>query len=271
MEYAARHGRTLVIDTLSTAFGDDLGQYFEPLDASVVFASPALLDHLEKLGTYPRCLQGRLNTYAHRYSRAHRNYVTTDTHELISFDFNRAYEEPLLVHHACGGRLASLGALQHLRLRQAIAESFYSRMAILGRRYAGVHVRHTDYRSDYVRFFHTIAGKIKQDRILICTDNREVLEYGKAFFKLPVYNFSALPDMNGKPLHYRNQPDKRGTNTDSILDLIMLARSRMLFITPVNNGRYSGFSLLAAALNQNQPLVDALLGRTGKSATHGAV
>jgi hypothetical protein len=269
--YAEQHGRMLVVDAFATSFGDDLGRYFAPVDSSIVFANPQILRQLETLDVFPRTLAGRVNAYRHQFSMEHRNWVTVDSNEPISFDFTRDYDEPLLVHHARGGGNQSSDALQRLTLRRHMVEKFYARISIVGRNYAGIHVRHTDYRSDYVSFFQSLAGKVQQDRIVICTDSREVLEYGKAFFSQRVYSFAAIPHTGGRPLHEGNRLNKQVINTDAILDLITLARARSLFITKVSSGHYSGYSRLAAALNQNQPLVDALLGRTRKTAVAGTV
>jgi hypothetical protein len=80
-----------------------------------------------------------------------------------------------------------------------------------------------------------------------------------------------LPNLGGKPLHSNRLLDKQRVNTDSILDLITLARARSLFITKVSQGHLSGYSRLAAALNQNQRIVDSLLGVPGRAARPGTV
>lgn len=259
--YAEKHGRVLVIDTGPVAFGIGLETYFEPLVPGIVFATPGLLGALSRLDVYPHALRERVNTYAAHYSGERRNFVLDGSGEPISFDFGQDYAEPLLVHHACGGGLLSLEALRRFRLKPDMVEGFYARIRVVGKSYAGVHVRHTDYRTDYPGFFDTIADRIPQDRIVVCTDNREVLDYARAIFGVRVHNFADLPDMGGRPLHYDNQLDRHSINSNSILDLITLARARRLYLARVSQGHYSGYSRLAAALNQNQQLVDQLLGR----------
>jgi hypothetical protein len=259
--YAERHGRTLVIHTAPVEFGESLESYFEPLSPGIVFATPHLLADLEKLAVYPSVLAGQINAYLSQYSGEYRNYVLAGTREKISLDFGKDYAEPLLVHHACGGGLLSLDCLGRFKLNPGMVEKFYARIEVVGRHYAGVHVRHTDYRTDYVEFFNVIADKIRQEPIVVCTDNREVADHAKAFFGPRAFGFADLPDMGGRPLHYDNQLDRQTINTDSILDLITLARARRLFVTPVSGGHFSGYSRLALALNRNQALVDQLLGR----------
>lgn len=259
--YAEKHGRTLVIHTEPVGFGESLERYFVPLSRGIVFATPHLLADLENLAVYPSVLAGQINGYQSQYSGEHRNYVLAGTRDRISFDFSRDYAEPLLVHHACGGGLLSLDYLGRFKLSPETVDKFYARIEVVGRHYVGVHVRHTDYRTDYVKFFNVIADKIRQETIVVCTDNREVVEHAKAFFGPRVHSFADLPDMGGQPLHYGNQLDRQTINTDSILDLITLARARKLFVTPVSKGHFSGYSSLALALNRNQALVDQLLGR----------
>jgi len=260
--YAEKHGRVLVVHTGTVEFGIGLETYFMPLVPEIVFATPELLGALAGLDAYPNALQGRVNSYAARYSGERRNFVLDGSGEPISFDFAREHAEPLLVHHACGGGLLSLEALKRLRLKPDMVENFQARMRIVGKNYAGVHVRHTDYRTDYPGLFAAVAESLPQGRIVVCTDNREVLDYARALFGARVYNFADLPDTGGQPLHYGNGLDLRTVNRDSILDLVTLARASRLYLARVSQGHYSGFSRLAAALNQNQPLVDRLLGRT---------
>lgn len=259
--YAKKHARTLIIDTGAVEFRVGLEKYFVPLAPGIVFATPDLVATLENLATHPPTLSGRLNAYSAHYSGECRNYVLAGTRDRISFDFGRDYAEPLLVHHACGGGLLSLDCLGRFKLSPEMVDKFYARIEVVGRHYVGVHVRHTDYRTDYVKFFNVIADKIRQEPIVVCTDNREVVDYAKAIFGSSIHSFADLPDMGGQPLHYGNQLDRQTINTDSILDLITLARARKLFVTPVSKGHFSGYSSLALALNRNQALVDQLLGR----------
>lgn len=261
-DYAEKHGRVLAIHTDPVEFGIGLETCFATLVPGIVFATPELLVALAGLDVYPHALQGQVNTYAAHYSGERRNYVLADNGAPISFDFARDYAEPLLVHHACGGGLLSLDALRRLRLKPDMVDGFHARIRTIGKNYTGVHVRHTDYRTDYPGFFDAIADKIPQGRIVVCTDNREVLDYARAIFGARVHNFANLPDVGGRPLHYDNGLDKHIINSDSILDLITLARARRLYLARISLGHYSGYSRLAAALNQNQPLVDRLLGRT---------
>lgn len=263
--YAKQHHRVLVIGTRMTAFQESFADYFASLNPGIVFASLPLLDHLNTLDVYPPFLAGKLHVNSARYSAQRRNFVGGIHDELLSFDFGRAYPARLLVHHAHGGGLQSLEALKHLRLRGNLIEELHARLASIGANYVGIHVRHTDYQSDYELFLNTLADKITRPHIVLCTDNKEVLDYARGIFRQPLHNFSTIPDVGGRPLHQETQLNKRQINTDSILDLLTLAKASVLFLAPINNarqyggGRYSGYSRLAGALNQNPPLVDSLL------------
>lgn len=265
--YAQMHQRILVIGTRMTGFQEPFWQYFESLNPRIVFASPALLDHLNTLDVYPPFLMGRLKNSRPQYSVAHRNFVFANTGAPLSFDFGRVYAESLLVHHAHGGGLQSLEALKHLRLRGELIEKLHARLSVAGEHYAGIHVRHTDYQSDYKPFLNSLVDKITQPHVVLCTDNKEVLDYARGIFRQPLHNFSAIPDIGGRPLHHGNPANKQQINTDAILDLFTLAKASTLFLTPISNASrynnhsgYSGYSRLAGALNQNPALVNALLG-----------
>lgn len=259
MVYAREHGRQLVIDTRNTQYRDDLGRYLSLTDRNAVYATPTLLEQLGKLPVRPATLAGRLHDYPCEWHGPIKLHITSDTREPLSFDFSKEHDEPLLVHHTCGGGLESLHALEHMQLTPTMIKRLRERRAAIGGDYTGIHVRHTDYRTDVAGFFSKLAGRIPQDRILLCTDNREVLNYAREFFRKPVFSFAWLPDLGGRPLHYGHVEGKRRINSDSLLDLLLLAHARTLFISPIHRGHYSGFSELARELHASPNRRNALL------------
>jgi len=264
--YAEQHGRVLVIGTRITGFQEPFGQYFESLNPRIVFATRQLLDYLNTLDVYPDCVKGKIHTYRKEYSIVHRNFVCIENGDLLSFNFGCAYGERLLMHHALGGGKKSIDALKQLRLRGEMVARLRERISILGKHYVGIHVRHTDYKSDYKPFLRMIAKNFEEPHIALCTDSLEVLDYARSIFRQPVHNFCAFPDGSAGPLHTSNQLDKRETNTDSILDLFTLAKANTLFLVPISNGSQyhnssgiSGYSRLAGELKKNRPLLNALI------------
>ena len=260
--YAQEHFRTLVIDTFRTGFADDFGYFFVPKAPWIIMATPENMAHMNTLATFPECLRGNLDTYPKYYSEESRNFEHSEYGTLLSFDFNKVYKEPLLIHDTCGGGDLSFSCMKRFTVSDVIKEHFYSRLAMIGNSYAGIHVRHTDRRTDYITFFNQVREMQVIKPILLCSDSLEVIEYGREFFGESIFTFSAIPDNGGNPLHYDHTLNRRQVNMDSLLDLLMLAHSRALYATKVDKGSYSGFTRLADYLHREPRMRDILFSRS---------
>ena len=156
----------------------------------------------------------------------------------------------------------SFSCLKRFTVSDVIKEQFYSRLAVIGNSYAGIHVRHTDYKTDYINFFDQVRKARVIKPVLLCSDSLEVIEYGREFFGESVFTFSAIPDTGGNPIHHGHTPNKRQENMDCLLDLLMLAHSRTLCATKTDRGSYSGFTRLALYLHRDPGIRDKLLGHS---------
>ena len=238
--YAREHFRTLVIDTYRTDFSDDFGCYFAPKVPWIITATSEILAHMDTLATYPECLRGNLATYPKHHSQEKTDFVHSEYGIPLGFDFNKAYKEPLLLHHTCGGGQLSFSCLKRFTVSNRIKEQFNSRYAMIGNSYAGIHVRHTDYKTDYITFFDQLRKARIIKPVLLCSDSYKVIKYGKEILGESVFAFSAIPDNGGEPLHHSHALNKRQLNMDCLLDLLMLAHSRKLYAPRVNDDFYSG-------------------------------
>lgn len=261
-QYAEDFYRILVIDTQRTIFSVPFGNYFTPRAPWIVDADPDILSRLDGLTALPGCIDGRITSYRSHYWPDALNFVEESTKTPISFDFGKDYDTPLLVHHACGGGEDSLACLRRFRVNRPVADKLAARLAIIGNEYSGIHVRHTDYQTDYQAFFSSLltSGKLAEPRpILLCTDNLAVINYGKGLFGASIHTFSTLPDNGSAPLHRDASLDKTLINCDAILDLLMLAKSSMIHATETTGGHLSGYTQLALNLHDNPDVLTSLL------------
>ena len=139
-------------------------------------------------------------------------------------------------------------------------------MAKIGGPYLGVHVRLTDYRSDYRPLIDQLGGG-EIARLFVATDNRKVLaEFRAALPGKQVFSFAEELSEDGSPIHVRGR--KAGNvyrrNCDAILDLLLLALSVGLVSADLLNGRRdftkSGFTVLATELFKQKRYLSELLG-----------
>ncbi|MDR1946375.1 MAG: hypothetical protein LBQ51_04325 [Desulfovibrio sp.] len=179
----------------------------------------------------------------------------------VSFDFKKEYEEDLLVHCNLGGGYNPLKILNKLCLQPAVAAHVSAKIRPLGRDYCAVHVRNTDYRTDYMLFFKSIQAKVAGRTLLVCSDDRNCREAARKFFtECKVVTVADIPDTGGSPLHFYEASDMYRKNLDMLTDLFALAGAGELFFTRVAQGVYSGFSALAYALHRRPDIVKRLFG-----------
>jgi hypothetical protein len=264
--YADQFDRTLVVDTSEQSkryFRDRLSRYFISLQPNLKLDLAAAGADLDALEPAPAFLKGRVSRYRMRFDPARQSFVETESGLPVTFDFSKDHAQPLLVHHMSGGGVHAVNALGRLRLEKDLLATLKARLRQIGAGYVGVHIRNTDYRARYAG----LLGRIRvepSDRIFVATDNAASLRDCQiAFGADRVFSFAALP-ADGRPAHHIEDPATAyQRNRDSILDLVMLALARDLSVFELEpnafGARFSGYSVLAANLRSNRPLLASLI------------
>lgn len=257
--YAETHKRHLVVDTWRSGFLDDFSRYFLPRDDSCVTFGH-FDESLWKGKVRPKNLKGRINSYKTVYSHTAGNFVDARTQELLTIDLDRPYREQILVHEQCGGGTFSINALERLKLIPSIAEIITKKFEDLGE-YSAVHVRNSDYQTDYHPLFQEVRTQASHHKIVLCTDDWHCQASAREIFGDRIYMSSDIPDTKGRPLHNNPELDRYQTNLDAITDLFVLASARQLFVGNHTQGILSGYSMLAKILNERRDVIHHLLGK----------
>lgn len=258
-QYAEQTARIVIVDTNykhARYFKDDLENYFVSRSPRLVLSARRHAEALNGLRVFPEFLAGRVNEYTSARNHETGLECESETRLPVTFDFSRDYPHPLLVHHQSGGGEISILALMRMRLQAALASELMRRIDSIGAPYSAIHVRHTDYQTNYRQAIEEL--KCAPDGLLfVATDNRRVLEeFIAELGEERVFSFSASSLSSGEPIH-RLRPADAGSfarNRDAILDLFMLALSEKLYLLKLENKRdttfsaYSGFSRLARNL-----------------------
>lgn len=132
------------------------------------------------------------------------------------------------------------------KLQQKINDRIYS----LGI-YKAIHIRHTDIKNESLKWAQDFIENNKNVNIYLATDNQKLLEIYKKIHP-KIFSFTNYY-LNEKPLHTQNlsDDDKNKINEDTISDLMIMARSSELKITPQKTIPWmSTYSLLAMMLHQ---------------------
>jgi hypothetical protein len=267
--YAEIAGRTVIVDTAYTNsdyFRDNFDRYFSTQQKRLILSYNDYASGIESMRVYPESLQGRLNTYEAQFDRSMKAFCETETGQPTTFDFKRDHPHSLLVHHQAGGGILSQFALLRLTLNRSLLDELIARIRTLEGPWTGIHVRNTDYTTDY----ESLLTKLKQGsvkRIFLATDSLQVRErFQSELTNTTVYSLSRRLSDNGKPLQKLrglDDTDIFSSNCDAIYDLLMLAlSSRLIFqkISPnIEGTSHSGFAMLAHHLWTNKILMRHLV------------
>ena len=219
--------------------------------------------------TYPEALHQRLDLVEHaRYIGNIRNYAIpiSETKLVIAncsmVDNKHFAFKDLLVHVACGRGNLSNDFASRIRLRQSskniLQSTIGSTDSDLGVDFIGIHVRNTDntLKLDWKQFIQGVLAENPQERILICSDDRHVIDYclklDKNFYtvggKVPFlrHNQQQLHSLE----YTKNHSEKIDFLAKSFIDLIFLSRAKKIYAPKAHpwGDKFSGFTKLANSL-----------------------
>lgn len=266
--YADEHRRTLVLDTTRSGLLGHFSTYFEFTSRDVIPAlTPDVIAELNLLRAEPSVVSGRIGVYKAPYSKTLRNHVEAETREKVTFDFSADHDAPLLVHEQCGGGTDSTALFQHIRLAGTMMEIAEPILSELPADFVGIHIRNTDYQTDYEAFIGSVQERLHGRNVLVCSDDPSVVAFCKSrLTNSVVFTVSDTPRI-GKPLHRpENHPDdaaRFAAAANSIVDLLSLGMASEVLFANVTAGHPSGFSRLASFLCANKHMVDAMRHRRG--------
>lgn len=272
--YAEKYNRTLIIDSTKSGLLGPFPEFFSFKPSKLKIIEQVDADLMKKLNSFacsPAPFEGRLDTYTANYVPEVGNYCEIAIGVQIAFDRDRDHDEQLLLYEQSGGGGGSVGLLPKITLSPKIMPLVCERLANLPSDYIAVHVRNTDYRTNYGRFFFDIYPRTVGRNLLICSDDHEVIQKAKkVFVHANVMTVTETPNIGKTPLHrptsYESDADRRMATINSITDLLALGGADELYFHQVTDGFHSGFSMLANALFENKSRIESLLGgRTLKS------
>ncbi|WP_247030294.1 hypothetical protein [Ancylobacter crimeensis] len=273
--YAAAHDRIVLLDLSRGAMRvpfDTLFRVLPEASCRLETADDALLAALDTPGAVrPASLCSQLAGFEPSWCTKHENYVD-EAGAPVTFDMTRDHPERCLVHEQCGGGLIGARGLEGLALAPDIAGEVVERLARLGAVYDALHVRHSDYRTDFQQLFARARPMFAGQRLLLCTDSAEVQQVARRFFppQVDLITNMDVPESD-EPLHYRPATDIRAAAIDQFCDLIAMARARRYLFTTLDTvAIISGFSALVEGLRAAPAIPERLLSLAPNHALLGA-
>ncbi|MEP6355049.1 MAG: hypothetical protein ABJ081_00005, partial [Hyphomicrobiales bacterium] len=184
--YCLEYNRKLILDSYNSGLVDDFSNYFEPRDDAIIYKAPDWLKNIasfllpKKMKRKERIdiwlfLQGRY--YFAVWNERRLKFVSKYTLRKINFSIRRRHRRWLLIHEDSGGGERSSECLKRLKFTKKVSVEIINRLSKIEKPYSAVHIRNTDYQTDYVRFFEDIAPKVKGKNLLVCSDDHACIEY----------------------------------------------------------------------------------------------
>ena len=258
IQYCLKYDRILLVDTkYNTTFNNSFHNYFTIINFKDCIYNTNEINNIitnTQLSVYPKECQNLLS-YRTFYSAKHRGLVVIDTDICLRIDININYDEDIIVHNTDGGgKLSQLFITKYFKINNFILDEYYKRYNICklnDKPYISIHIRNTDYKLDYKKFFEDHKLAINNNNIFLATDSIDAKKYFCDNITSNLFNFTTFYDIN-KPLH------KCPTDIqiiDMICDLLLLA-SGDNFILP---DKLYGYTNLAYFLFENKNILHNII------------
>ena len=258
--YCIKYNRTLILekvwgDLFEWRLGLELSDYANK-SLRVIDMSAELFDKIRTFSCVPAQLQGNWLTYKVYRHIDLRTVCLNGTNSLVSFDFEKDYDERVLIHHQSGGGGVGLSyeAVKYFRVTAEISAEI-GRLRRQLDQYAAIHIRNTDYTSDYDAFLVKSIAALKGQKTLVCSDDFAAKEKAQKLFGDSYISIVDLPNTSRKKigLHVNTDNSPQFVVKTALLELIMLAYSHIFLKCPILRNyysdkwtpAYSGFARLA--------------------------
>jgi len=265
INFAQHTGRHLFLDTTESGILGPFNDFFEFVDESppITFGFPdSELERWNQMSVSPSALEGRVGeffetAFAERFS-------------IVGEVANRAVRLPredvdseLVIHHQRGGGRLSLRLLNRIRVTPAIAKEIRAAVSELPTQYAAIHIRATDYTTDYRAVLRRLGRKEKKLPVVVCSDNADVLTDAKRILgDSRVFHFPDTTGVTpGTPLHdagnYDSDEQKRQATVSVLRDIFAMSGAATFYYAPIEQkGKFgqvtfSGLTMLVRYLHAN--------------------
>lgn len=268
--YAQEKQRVLIVDLSRSGVRmqfDAIFSFKTDFGPEAYSWTPAMAEVFDAAkSVFPSELKGQAGSHPSRFHRETGQFAVPEVGVALNFDFSRDYHEQVLVYEQSSGGRLSIRALKRIKLRPEVANKVIARLLKLGRRYDAVHIRHSDYKTDFDAYLEQMCPVFEHRTVLICSDSSAAKKAASEILSdtTTVISVSDIPDTGGKPLHQSSDVDVFDACIDFLSDLIALSRADYLFFPKLKKVRvrqpdFSSFSVLAEMLRRNPKIVRDLL------------
>lgn len=255
--YAIKNGRILLLDTTQTCYEYNFDEYFQIEDnnnriiTDINKIRPILSNSSYTI--YPEFLKSCLDL---KTTYINRRFVELETKLALNPDLNRKYQQNILVYVNCGGCDISKSSLfSKLKPKQPLIDYFKNNYELIPKPYLTVHIRNTDYKCDYQKFYYQNEDLLKSYKaIFIATDDLSSLNFFKSKLGEDViHNFTNFPTEAYGNLHDSNLSGETKLK-DMFSDLLIASLG-----DKVLSQSRGGYIKFIQSLHNNKRLVEKMI------------
>ena len=186
------------------------------------------------LTSQPPAIAGAIDSYS--VEGDSQKCVDSSSRSPLRFDLNRHHVEQLLVLHQYGGGPLSFGAIARLRLTAELTERIAALKAAYPS-YIAVHIRNTDYQTNYEPIIDAIKGHSHTGEVLFCLDDDTCCKHrAREALGDQLFSSTSTPYTQGRLLHANPNLDRWEENSNALVDLAILSLADQLFLTKTASG-----------------------------------
>ena len=257
--YCKTYNRCLLIDTkYESCFDKSFHEYFTfiNIEINIIYNYNDIYNLItnNNFSTFPDIFTNNIFNYRLTWKGDGNCYINDTCLPIVNINTN--YNEDIIIYNSTGGGIIeSLSLLKIIKINDNIVSEIINRYNKINKPYISIHIRNTDYKTDYVQLYNNNKEIIHNNNIFLATDSKIVLEYFNNL-KLNIFNFISTLNNENKPIHHKYiNNDKHQVMIDTVCDLIILALGDR-FILP---SEYFGFTRLAYTLYNNKDIVYNLI------------
>jgi hypothetical protein len=253
-ELAQKTGRTLVIDWTHPEWRLGFDKYFSFKNEIKYMKYDEFLEKIKgkKLKCYPKQFENKLNkSLIELFPKidSEPNAYQKLFGDIQLFINMKKIDVTIFSYNYCGyNGMDTL--FKNIIINDKLQQKIQDKINTLGI-YKAIHIRHTDIHNESLKWVLDFLQSNLNENIYLATDNQSLLEIYKKIHP-KIFSFTKFFDPK-KPLHSQtlSDEDKNQINEDTISDLMILARSSELKITPQKTIPWmSTYSILAVMLHQ---------------------
>lgn len=269
ISFAERSNRQLFIDTRGSGLKCQFDELFDLGQSGIKIATDAVQKDMDQAtSVYPREVQNRVSSFETTRDEWY-NFIENASQRDMAFDWRNDPDDDLIVVERAGGGSKSWKPFQKFKLNQHVAQAIISRLSVLPQRYLAVHIRHSDYKTDYRNFLRRLAPLVSGETVVICADNKGAKDLATRFLSrfCNIVELTELPQLDGQPLHETETSSGAQDAIDALTDLMTLACAHKIHFTELTKSpgqkiyfRFSGFVVLASRLSFRRGIIENSLG-----------